>query len=63
MRPMRAMTARIVMFRDANKCWRWRITAANNEILGSGEAYSSKTACAKTVKRLARTTGLPVASK
>lgn len=42
--------ARFELFKDASKKWRWRMKAANNEILCVSEAYSSKSAALKGAK-------------
>lgn len=37
---------RFVAYRDHQQQWRWRLYAANNQIVAdSGEAYSTKAAC------------------
>ncbi|WP_426391952.1 YegP family protein [Variovorax sp. R-27] len=36
--------------------WRWRLKAANHEILASGESYTSKDACLHCVSLLKQTT-------
>lgn len=46
------------IIRDKNKKWRFRLKAANHEIVAIGESYNSYQACLngiKAVKRAAKT--------
>lgn len=43
------------MYQQAGQ-WRWRLKAANHEILASGEAYTTKANCEKVIKLLKDTT-------
>ena len=36
--------------------WRWRLKAANHEIIASGEAYTSKQACLHAIELMKQTT-------
>jgi uncharacterized protein YegP (UPF0339 family) len=36
--------------------WRWRLKAANHEILASGESYTTKANCEKVIELLKATT-------
>jgi len=54
------MKAKIQLFQDTNKCWRWRITASNGEILATSEAYSSRRNATDTAKMLAEATRLAI---
>jgi uncharacterized protein YegP (UPF0339 family) len=33
------------IYKDAQKLWRWKLVAANGEILASGEGYTRKRTC------------------
>lgn len=46
-------------FQDSDKAWRWRIRAANGEILATSEAYSSRQAAFNTAQNLVDWTGIP----
>lgn len=35
-------TSRVEFYKDAGKAWRWRLKAANGEIVASGEDHRSK---------------------
>lgn len=37
--------------------WRWRLKAANGEIIASGESYVSKGDCLRAITLVASTTG------
>lgn len=53
-------TAKIELFRDVNRCWRWRIVGGNGEVLATSEAYSSMTQCKDTARLLAKVTALEI---
>ncbi|RSZ28799.1 DUF1508 domain-containing protein [Variovorax beijingensis] len=36
--------------------WRWRLKAANHEIIASGEAYTSKQGCLHAIELMKQTT-------
>lgn len=38
------------LFRDDTGQWRWRLRAANNEILCQSEAYTRKTSARRSIK-------------
>lgn len=40
----------IELFQDASTAWRWRLRAANGEILAVSEAYSSRGKAEQTAK-------------
>lgn len=41
---------RVELFEDASGAWRWRLRAANGEILAVSEAYSSQGKATQTAK-------------
>ena len=43
---------KIDLFEDVGGCWRWRLVAANGEILASSEAYAKKGNAKRTAKKL-----------
>ena len=46
------MAGKFVMYLDKTNKYRFRLLAANNEIIASGESYESKTACLKGIKSI-----------
>jgi uncharacterized protein YegP (UPF0339 family) len=40
--------------------WRWRLRAANNEIIASGESYWNKSDCKKAVELVKGSANAPV---
>jgi len=38
------------IYKDATQKFRWRLKAANGEIIASGEAYESKDGCKKGIE-------------
>ena len=46
------MAAKFVMYQDKAKKTRFRLLAANGEIIAQGEAYESKAACLKGIKSI-----------
>lgn len=40
----------IELFKDADSAWRWRLRAANGEILAVSESYSSQSKAEQTAK-------------
>jgi uncharacterized protein YegP (UPF0339 family) len=59
----------IELFKDADAAWRWRLRAANHEVLAVSEAYSSRSKAEQTAKLIRsadyeiRTDGLPAETK
>lgn len=59
----------IELFKDADSAWRWRLRAANHEVLAVSEAYSSRSKAEQTAKLIRsadyeiRTDGLPAEAK
>ena len=48
------MAAKFVVYHDKAKKFRFRLMAANNEIIAVGEAYESKASCLKGIKAIQR---------
>jgi uncharacterized protein YegP (UPF0339 family) len=48
------------MYKDLQGYWRWRLQAANNEIIANGEAYYNKSDCQHAVKLVKSSYGAPV---
>lgn len=48
------------VYKDTQGSWRWRLQAANNEIIASGEAYSNKADCLAAIKLVKSSTNAPV---
>jgi uncharacterized protein YegP (UPF0339 family) len=49
------------VYKDANNEWRWRLKAANGNILAdSGEGYSSKADCLAGVASVKRSAAAPI---
>ena len=37
------------IYKDSSNLWRWRLKAANYEIIAQGESYYNKTDCLKAI--------------
>jgi uncharacterized protein YegP (UPF0339 family) len=49
------------IYRTKAKVWRWRLRGANNEILASGEAFTSRPKCLHSVKLVrGKNTHIPI---
>jgi uncharacterized protein YegP (UPF0339 family) len=48
------MAAKIEVFADAAGQWRWRLVAANGEIVASSEAYTTKASAVEGSRALRR---------
>ena len=46
------MAAKFVIYHDKQKKFRFRLLAANGEIIASGEAYESKASCLNGIKSI-----------
>ena len=53
------MPARFEVFKDASGQFRFRLRAANNEIIATGEAYTTKAACMNGIESVK--TNAPIA--
>lgn len=51
---------RYQIYRDVTGLFRWRLIAANNEIVASGESYTSKASCLHAVGLLKASQNAPV---
>lgn len=40
--------------------YRWRLKAANHEVIASGEAYTSKQSCISAINLVASSNGAPI---
>lgn len=47
---------RFELYKDGNGQWRWRLKAANGEIVASGESYVRRDDCCKAVGLIMDTT-------
>lgn len=52
------MTNNVDIYPDSEGGWRFRVKAANHEIVASGESYSTKAGAAEGVQALRRALGL-----
>jgi uncharacterized protein YegP (UPF0339 family) len=48
------------IYMDGSGYWRWRLRAANHEIIASGEAYYNKSDCLRAIALVKGTYGAPV---
>ncbi len=48
------------IFEDKQGYWRWRLRAANNEIIASGEAYIDKRDCLHAIELVKSAWNAPV---
>lgn len=48
------------VFQDVNNHWRWRLQAANNEIIATGEGYWSKADCLSAIQLVKGSTWAPI---
>ena len=48
------MIAKILMKISANRCWYWTAVGHNGETIANSEMYSSKAACKRTAKDVAK---------
>lgn len=48
------------IYQDQDGYWRWRLRAANNEIIASGEAYVQKANCLHAIALVKASSNAPV---
>ena len=48
------------IYKDKVGEWRWRLSAANNEIIASGEGYKNKTDCLHAIDLVKSSSEAPV---
>lgn len=48
------------VYKDKQGFWRWRLRAANNEIIASGEAYENKADCLHAISLVKASKDAPV---
>lgn len=48
------------IYKDPQRNWRWRLLAANNEIIASGESYANKADCLSAISLVKGSTKAPI---
>ena len=46
------------IYKDSSNLWRWRLKAANHEIIAQGESYYNKTDCLNAISLVKSTTNV-----
>jgi uncharacterized protein len=49
-----------IIYIDTNRQWRWRLKAANHEIIATGESYYNKADCLRAINLVKGSSNAPV---